>query len=82
MSETPLPRETGSEKVDATCPECGEPLTAVTSGYGSVVTGVCPCQATDEEPQLESQKAQANGGQPPVALVPDLASGSADPPQD
>lgn len=57
---TKLPRQTGSEKVDAECATCGKELPAVTTEYGSVVRGVCPkCEALTEDGQLKAQKAAA-----------------------
>lgn len=40
--ETPLPRETGSDKSGTTCFTCGTDLPSVSSPFGSVSAGSCP----------------------------------------
>lgn len=57
MADLSLPRETGVEKSDQECPNCGGPVPTVTSGYGSTSPGACPtCWPETASTQLEAQQ--------------------------
>jgi ssDNA-binding Zn-finger/Zn-ribbon topoisomerase 1 len=60
-AELAQPRETGSQKAKADCPECGGKVPVVVSEYGSVAPGACPkCwPKADKASQLEAQEAAA-----------------------
>lgn len=50
MTEPTMPRETGSEKADTTCPSCGGPVPVLETAYGSVSPGPCPkCHPATEK---------------------------------
>lgn len=72
-----LPRETGSEKAEASCPICKGPVPVVQSPYGSLIAGACPnCSAKDGD-QLVAQQAAA--AEAPVG-APAPAETSVEPP--
>jgi hypothetical protein len=61
MADLSLPRETGSEKSDLSCPICGGLVPTVTSAYGSISPGACPvCWPAAAPTQLAAQQAAAN----------------------
>jgi hypothetical protein len=71
MADLSLPRETGSEKSDLRCQNCGDLVPAVTSPYGSTSPGACPvCWPAAAPSQLAAQLAAASVPEPvPVAPV-------------
>jgi hypothetical protein len=66
------PRETGTEKSGLTCPRCATELPAITSTYGSVVSGACPVCWPEQAPtQLAAQKAAAQEPVSPKVQKPE-----------
>jgi uncharacterized Zn finger protein (UPF0148 family) len=60
MSDLAQARETGAQKSETTCTNCGEAVPVVETAYGSTAPGACPkCWPQAEGSQLDAQEKAA-----------------------